>query len=313
MVFRRCGIIAALILLSASLSFAQSDQRDVDIQKLRADLERREGTVERFGEETSSAQSAGVAELDRTNAELIAAENAIVTKLTSGAGGNAEGAPIEIREGDGGRARVVVKDQFPSAAPQLDQLTQKNREQEVVIQTLRSNLSVAQSRADGAEAKLARTSDEISRLKNRLIVAETEVERLSSVLMERNRATVATHAPSIKEREVQLSSGREQAAPVAARLPPAQADSRDAEEMLIATVTSDKAYLRSGPGKDNSPLMSVSKGTRLTVETREGEWYRVITPTGSRAWVSREVVAFGKSATASPSRTVRIQGYGAIR
>ena len=255
----------------------------------------------------------GVAELDRTNAELIAAENAIVTKLSSSAGANAEAAPLEIREGDGGRARVVVKDQFPSAAPQLDQLTQKSREQEVLIQTLRSNLSVAQSRADGAEAKLARTSDEISRLKNRLIVAETEVERLSSVLMERNRATVASHAPAIKNRDEGVAPAREQSAPVAARLPTVSTESREAEEMLIATVTSDKAYLRSGPGKDNSPLMSVSKGTRLTVETREGEWYRVITPTGSRAWVSREVIAFGKSSTASPSRTVRIQGYDAIR
>ena len=36
--------------------------------------------------------------------------------------------------------------------------------------------------------------------------------------------------------------------------------------------------------------MQVKQGTRLTVESKEGDWYRVLTPTGSRAYVRRDVV-----------------------
>ena len=62
--------------------------------------------------------------------------------------------------------------------------------------------------------------------------------------------------------------------------------------MQIAVVTADKVHLRTGPGKENSPLMAVTKGTRLAVETKNGDWYRVIAPTGARAWVSSDVISF---------------------
>jgi hypothetical protein len=45
--------------------------------------------------------------------------------------------------------------------------------------------------------------------------------------------------------------------------------------------------------------MSVSKGTRLAVEVKEQSadgslWYRVVTPTGGRAWVANEVVTLNE-------------------
>ena len=51
-----------------------------------------------------------------------------------------------------------------------------------------------------------------------------------------------------------------------------------------------KAFLRAGPGEEHSPLMEVQGGTRLTVEARVGEWYRVISPTGTRAFIRGDVV-----------------------
>lgn len=93
-------------------------------------------------------------------------------------------------------------------------------------------------------------------------------------------------------------------APVVQRVQP-----RPSDDTPVATVVSEKANLRTGPGADNSPLMSVTRGTRLVVETKQGDWYRVISPTGTRAWVSSDVVAFGPTSQSSPTRTVRIRGF----
>jgi len=79
--------------------------------------------------------------------------------------------------------------------------------------------------------------------------------------------------------------------------------------MPVATVTVEKAHLRTGPSKDNSPLMTVLRGTRLAIETRKGSWYRVISPTGVRAWISSDVVSFGSTPDSGPTRTIRIRGF----
>jgi len=145
--------------------------------------------------------------------------------------------------------------------------------------------------------------------RNDLMLAETEVERLSDVVDERNDCVISKLSgkpvparqqpsrlapPASSRSPLQPPSSREPApsAPVAQKV---QADG----EMPIATVVSQKAHLRTGPGKDNSPLMSVSVGTRLAVETRQGDWYRVITPRGTRAWVAGEVIKFGSDASVS--------------
>jgi len=64
------------------------------------------------------------------------------------------------------------------------------------------------------------------------------------------------------------------------------------DDLPVATVVVEKANLRTGPGTDNSSLMSVSRGTRLVVETRNGSWYRVFAPNGTRAWVTGDVLSF---------------------
>ena len=80
-------------------------------------------------------------------------------------------------------------------------------------------------------------------------------------------------------------------------------------DMPIAVVIVNKANLRAGPSLKDSPLLEVSKGTRLVVETRQGAWYRVMAPNGKRAWVSSDVVNFGPNANSKPSFTTRIKGY----
>ena len=61
-------------------------------------------------------------------------------------------------------------------------------------------------------------------------------------------------------------------------------------DVVIVTVRAGSAFLRSGPSTADSPLMRVSKGTRLAVETKKGDWYRVIAPNGQRTWINKDVI-----------------------
>ena len=68
-------------------------------------------------------------------------------------------------------------------------------------------------------------------------------------------------------------------------------------DVMVIEVIDEKINLRSGAGYDNSMVMQVQRGTRLTVESREGEWFRVLTPSGGRAYVHGSVVSMvGKNA-----------------
>lgn len=143
-------------------------------------------------------------------------------------------------------------------------------------------------------------SQEVSTLRNRLLLAETEVERLSAIIDERNRkqlTSMNTHkpAPAINQRPLPsapISASNRLVAPT------------EQQDMQVVTVQAEKVHLRTGPGEENSPLMTVSRGTRLAVETRSGDWYRVISPAGTRAWVSAQVVAFGDLPISSTKRSL---------
>ena len=174
-----------------------------------------------------------------------------------------------------------------------------------------SGPSSAALRAD-YQRKLAELNKKLARAQNSLMVSEMEVERLSSMIEERNRATLGgmkgrriAATPITSSVETVPSTPRSYRAPVNNL----RTSQKSTSDMQIATVVVNKANLRTGPGLKNSPLMSVGKGTRLAVEHRVGEWYRVIAPTGARAWVSTEVIAFGKKLKSAPTRTVKIQGY----
>lgn len=72
--------------------------------------------------------------------------------------------------------------------------------------------------------------------------------------------------------------------------PTAMIEDRHKTDLPVVEVAVQKANLRIGPGLDQSPLMVVSSGTRLVVETEQNGWYRVTAPSGSQAWISSSVV-----------------------
>jgi len=169
-------------------------------------------------------------------------------------------------------------------------LTKRNADLEMQLQT-------SQERVNSLLKELDDT-------RNRLMIAETQVERLSSIIDSKSRDPQAQanrsntgNAAIVQKKPVSPSSENA-----------ALHRERPADDMQVATVTADKVLLRTGPGKENSPLMAVTKGTRLAVETRNGDWYRVIAPSGVRAWVSGDVVAFGLSMNAS-GQASRVKGF----
>jgi len=70
---------------------------------------------------------------------------------------------------------------------------------------------------------------------------------------------------------------------------------------LIVEITASKGQLRAGPGKEHGVLMHMREGARLVVEDKQGEWYRILTPTGTRAYVHQEIV---KTVSQSPTANI---------
>ena len=210
-------------------------------------------------------------------------------------------APIVFEE------REIPGADFASQQMHNDLLTQSKQ-----VDVLKSQNADLTKKLAQSEAKYSQIKAEVDRLRNKLMLSETEVERLSKVLEERNRAGIAA---------ARGQAAVAPAAPAAARVAPAErTQARTApakaqpapvpDDVPVVTVSADKAYLRTGPGPQNSPLMAVSKGTRLVVETMQGEWYRVITPKGDRAWINRDVIFFNnrRGPDVSSGGTLRIRG-----
>ncbi len=170
------------------------------------------------------------------------------------------------------------------------------------LASLRKSNSDLSTKLQKSDSQVSELTKQLEEAKNRLMMAETEVERLASVIETRNRSA-AMRLGGTAQTAPQQAAGVTQAVQ--------RAQIKASDDTPVATVVSEKANLRTGPGADNSPLMSVSRGTRLVVETKHGDWYRVISPTGTRAWVSSDVVAFGPTSQSSPSSTVRIRGFNA--
>ncbi len=82
------------------------------------------------------------------------------------------------------------------------------------------------------------------------------------------------------------------------------ANSRSSE---VATVAVDRAPLRVAPGRQESALYVMPRNTEVTLELRSGEWYRVVTPSGVRGWISGAALRFNTGVSAAS--TVRIGGF----
>ena len=192
--------------------------------------------------------------------------------------------------------------EFKELEERLKQIKNKYEGKASDYSKIKETNASLKKKLNSSSSSVAKLRRELEEARNRLMVAETEVERLSAVLEERK--AVAARQP--KPKKLNASASR-----IGSEVSIDKGPDREkyVNDMPIATVVVKKANIRTGPGVNNSPLMTVSRGTRLAVETRKGDWYRIIAPTGVRAWVNTEVIAFGEDYKASPSRTVKVKGY----
>ena len=71
-----------------------------------------------------------------------------------------------------------------------------------------------------------------------------------------------------------------------------------------ARVTTAKVPLRIGPSRSESVLFMMPRDSIVSIEMRNGEWYRVITSTGVRGWLAAQSLIFDYQVPASSSLRV---------
>lgn len=205
----------------------------------------------------------------------------------------------DIKKDEATMPQKTIKSPFPQ------------RDINVVVNTPSQNVNNCikeNKQLEIANQKIQELSRELENKKRQLILVETEVERLSEVIEKRNRAQLTGGTTSNTVNQAPSNQHIQKQVIIPARKPYDDLEAEKAD-MPIAVVIVNKANLRAGPSLKDSPLLEVSKGTRLVVETRQGSWYRVMAPNGKRAWVSSDVVNFGATSSARPSFTTRIKGY----
>jgi len=161
--------------------------------------------------------------------------------------------------------------------------------------TVASQKSISSLRAE-ADSSKKRAQDllkELDETRNRLMLAERQVERLSEHVQRLNACELGA-APS---NQGQRSNSA--AVNPATRFNPqgqrvVQAEPKVVGDLPVAVVQVDKGLLRAGPSKNDSTIASVAKGTRLTVQSKskDGLWYLVYAPNGSSAWISSDIISF---------------------
>jgi membrane protein YdbS with pleckstrin-like domain/uncharacterized protein YraI len=106
---------------------------------------------------------------------------------------------------------------------------------------------------------------QVDNLQVKLMVAETQVERLNQMIEKQSKTA----------NSFQVSSDK---------------ISPEAIKTLYATVLGDSISPRTGPGTDYSPISSLSRGDKVPVEGRQGHWIRVRLTSGALAWVHSGLV-----------------------
>lgn len=205
-------------------------------------------------------------------------------------------------------------------APPAKVATTKAASIEKKVPTQSGAVAVLQGKLTTSELRVRELEQQLSEAKSQLSAAEVEINRLSGIISGGARARLAARgtetaarlpAPSLTNEasgasQKSISAGYEERRPIAAEVAPPS----PSQNLQVATVAVDKAELRLGPGKNHSALMAIPRGSRLAVEVRQGEWYRVFAPTGERAWIQSGLVRFGDGAASmNDGSSVKVRGY----
>lgn len=211
------------------------------------------------------------------------------------------------------REREILGSTFPSEVensmgetnsnltPQATNVNLPNETSQTLKAALNHEESTPQLKRKISEnnQEIAALRAELQDLRNKLLVAENEIERLSkSEAVHPNEPTSSKAFTKTKASEgtVIFSTAKQR-----------ETDITEDESSTIVTVVADSGALRTAPNTTSSIIMEVDSGARLTVDDRRGDWFRISTSSGMRAWISATEVAFGPTNSASPSATVKIR------
>lgn len=252
-------------------------------------------------------------DLKKRLAELAEAEKSLEAKLASHKSDSAPVgpdskpkaasvvAPLPSSDSGDAKAKLSIPDKQevqPKSKEVVQTVTKKDSKVSSVVAevtSLEQSRAKLQKELSASQGNVRRLAGELDEMRSRLMIAETEVERLSALLEEKNASKL--RSLNIPTRRIQPSVRDTEMEPLHGGSVDSVVQEKMTSDMPVATVIAEKAHLRTAPGEQNSPLMTISQGTRLAVETRQGGWLRVITPTGSRAWISSSVVTFGRGKT----------------
>jgi hypothetical protein len=180
-------------------------------------------------------------------------------------------------------------------------------------------ISSAQASAKPRPSTARASSSSRAELEQRVTVAESQVALLSDELEKTQR--------KLSQREEQLAhsqgvrgyvSGDEASGSIVSKeyetftVPSEdekviEAKQVSPEPLPMARVTKDKTPLRIGPGSKEASLLPLSKNSVVAIEHRTGTWYRVVTSSGRRGWVSGQVLVFDLSNF--PGSTDQVRAY----
>jgi hypothetical protein len=173
------------------------------------------------------------------------------------------------------------KDESKELRAQIDPLKTELTAKESTLRALQEEFnSKVQSAAECAVKLLdgEKQASQISSLKLQLENSKIEIlqakELINSLNAQKSRPA---SAPPVR----QISPGNINPNP---STPPTKSD------VLTVRVMEDKVNIRTGPGEEHGPLMTVQRGTELIVEDKKGDWYRVVTPTDTRGYIRTDVV-----------------------
>ncbi len=147
--------------------------------------------------------------------------------------------------------------------------------------------------------EIAALRAELQDLRNKLLIAESEIERLSETGNSSKNKFANTESTTDNNELTDtaiFSTAKDRT----------NKESLD-DSATVVTVVADSGALRTAPNATSSIIMEVDSGARLTVDDRRGDWFRISTSSGMRAWISATEVAFGPTNSASPSATVKIR------
>ncbi len=144
-------------------------------------------------------------------------------------------------------------------------------------------------------ASLAREKkliEDLDSLRSRLLVAETEVERLTVMLGGKMPREIISQKKISTEESIDVTSIKPISEITATRVN---------SDIPIATISAIEVPLRTSPGNTSSVITTLRQGAKVAVESRQGAWTRVITSSGLHAWLPTYAISNRAAGSSSSS------------